>query len=77
MTPPSAPAEYTVEPFGPCGRQREACMGQTETFYRVLGYILVAAGVALIITALPLWFWLGLLGAACVAAGWALAGSRR
>jgi hypothetical protein len=52
-------------------------MGQTETFYRVLGYILVAAGVALIITALPLWFWLGLLGAACVAAGWALAGSRR
>jgi len=50
---------------------------QTETVMTVLGYVLLVAGAILLLTALPLWFWLGLLGAACVAAGWALLARRR
>lgn len=49
----------------------------SDNYRKVLGYVLLAAGAVLLLTALPLWFWLGILGAACVAAGYALAGSRK
>jgi len=50
---------------------------QAETIQRVLGLILMTAGAILILSALPLWFWLGVLGAACVAAGWMLVANWR
>jgi hypothetical protein len=42
---------------------------------RFIGYVLVVAGGMLVLTALPLWFWLSVLGVACVAVGWYLLGS--
>lgn len=44
----------------------------------VLGYILIIGGLVIVIAALPLWFWLSVLGAVCVTAGWfMLTGLRR
>jgi len=52
-------------------------LSQAGTLQRVLGVVLMLAGSILIIFALPLWFWLGILGAACVTAGWVLTGNWR
>lgn len=43
----------------------------------VLGYVLMLAGLVIVIAALPLWFWLSVLGAACVTAGWIMVTGRR
>ncbi len=37
---------------------------------RALGYCLLVAGALIVLTVLPLWLWLALLGVACVTFGW-------
>ncbi len=44
---------------------------------KVAGYLLLAAGGLLVLACLPGWFWLALLGAALVTAGWYMVGVKR
>lgn len=44
---------------------------------KVGGYTLLVAGGLVILCALPLWFWLAVLGAASVAVGWFIVGIDR
>ena len=49
----------------------------SEVMRRLAGYALIIAGAVVVVTALPLWFWLSVLGAAFVTLGWCLAGGCR
>ncbi len=50
---------------------------QAEVMRRFAGWVLITAGAVVIVTTLPLWFWLSVLGAACVTLGWCLASGCR
>jgi len=43
--------------------------GREQFVRKVAGYTLLLAGAAVVLFALPLWFWLAVLGAASVAVG--------
>lgn len=47
---------------------------QAELFRRTSAYVLLVGGGLVILAALPLWFWLGVLGAGGVAVGWYMLG---
>lgn len=49
---------------------------RAELVRRIVGYTLLVAGGVTILAALPLWVWVGLLGAGCVAVGWFLVGRK-
>ncbi len=43
---------------------------------RIIGYSLLVGGSLVILFTLPLWLWLTVIGAACVAVGWYVAGMK-
>jgi len=47
---------------------------QEELIRRIGAYVLLVGGGLVILAALPLWFWLGVLGAGGVAVGWYMLG---